>query len=63
MTSAGHELLDSIRNEGVWAKVKETFKSKGVAMTFDLVLHLAKKYAASKLGLDSCWRGCRSASF
>jgi hypothetical protein len=51
LTWKGHELLDSIRNESVWTKVKEAFRSKGIGMTFDLVLDLAKKIAAGAIGL------------
>lgn len=43
LTNTGHELLDTIRSESVWAKVKETFKSKGIEMTFDLVSTVGKK--------------------
>jgi Hypothetical protein (DUF2513) len=43
LTNTGHEMLDTIRSESVWSKVKETFKSKGVEMTFDLVLTVGKK--------------------
>lgn len=43
LTNAGHELLDTIRSESVWSKITETFKSKGVDMTFDLVISIGKK--------------------
>lgn len=43
MTNRGHDLLDTIRNDTVWAKIKEKFKSKGLEMTFDLVLTVGKK--------------------
>ncbi len=45
MTNAGHDLLDTIRAENIWSKVKETFKSKGVEMTFDLVVSVGKEVA------------------
>jgi len=38
LTNTGHEWLDTIRNETVWRKVQDTFKSKGLEMTFDLVI-------------------------
>lgn len=43
MTNAGHDLLETIRTESIWGKVKETFKSKGVEMTFDLILSVGKE--------------------
>ena len=43
VTQEGHDLLDTMRSEKVWNKIKETFKSKGVEMTFDLVLSVGKK--------------------
>lgn len=43
LTNSGHELLDTIRNDTVWKKVQETFKSKGLDMTFDLVIAVGKK--------------------
>lgn len=51
MTPAGHELLDTIRNDTVWAKVQERFKSQGLDMTFDLVMKVGKKFLADMLGL------------
>ena len=43
LTNSGHELLDIIRNDSLWAKIKEKFKSSGIEMTFDLVLSIGKK--------------------
>lgn len=43
LTNNGHELLDTIRSDTVWNKVQETFKTKGVEMTFDLVTAVGKK--------------------
>ena len=43
LTNAGHDLLDTIRNESVWNKVKEKFTSTGLDMTFDLVASVGKK--------------------
>lgn len=37
LTWAGHEFLDSIRSDTVWNKTKETFSTKGLDMTFDLI--------------------------
>jgi Hypothetical protein (DUF2513) len=49
MTNAGHELLDTIRSDTVWSKTKDTFKSKGLDMTFDLVIMVSKKIVESML--------------
>ena len=49
LTNSGHELLDTIRAESVWGKVKDTFKTKGVEMTFDLVIAVGKKVAEGLL--------------
>ena len=46
LTWAGHELLDAIRNDTVWAKTKQTFASKGLDMTLDLVKSVASSIAA-----------------
>ncbi len=41
LTWQGHEFLDSIRNDKVWNKTKDSFISKGVSMTFELVKSVA----------------------
>jgi len=49
LTFAGHEFLDTIRNDTVWNKTKETFKIKGLDMTFDLIKTVAGSVATSIL--------------
>ncbi len=49
LTNNGHELLDTIRNDTVWKKIQETFKTKGLDMTFDLVTAVGKKIMESLL--------------
>lgn len=49
MTDKGHELLDTIRNDGVWQKLKEKFAEKGLDMTFDLVISAGKRVMESLL--------------
>ncbi len=49
LTNAGHNLLDTIRSEGVWSKVKEKFSSVGIDMTFDLVVSVGKKIMEAML--------------
>jgi DNA-binding PadR family transcriptional regulator len=51
LTNSGHELLDTIRNDSIWSKIKETFRSKGVEMTFDLVIAVGKKIGEQALDL------------
>jgi hypothetical protein len=43
LTNAGHELLETIRNDTVWGKIQETFNTKGIEMTFDLVIAVGKR--------------------
>lgn len=46
LTWHGHELLDAIRNDSVWNKTKQSFVSKGLSMTFDLVKSVAISIAS-----------------
>ncbi|MCE5232469.1 MAG: DUF2513 domain-containing protein [Mizugakiibacter sp.] len=45
LTWAGHEFLDTVRSDSVWAKTKQTFASKGLDMTLDLVKSVASSIA------------------
>ena len=47
LTWEGHEFLDSIRNDTVWAKTKTAFREKGIDMSLDLVKAIAKDIATS----------------
>lgn len=49
LTWEGHELLDAIKSDTVWNKTKDTFISKGISMTFDLVKSMATKIASEYL--------------
>jgi hypothetical protein len=51
MTWEGHELIDAIRNDTVWAKTKKVFKDKGITMTFELVKAAAVETAKTLLGV------------
>lgn len=42
LTWAGHELLDTIRSQTVWTRVKSLAKDKGLELTFDAVKGLGK---------------------
>lgn len=37
LTMAGHDLLDTMRSDSIWNKVKATAKSKGIELTFDTI--------------------------
>lgn len=54
LTWQGHEFLDSIRNDTVWNKTKDSFVSKGVSMTFELVksaaIDITTSYLKSAMG-------------
>lgn len=43
LTWEGHELLDKIRRDTVWNKVKETARVKGVELSVDVVRTLARQ--------------------
>lgn len=49
LTNSGHDLLDTMRNESVWSKVKERFASNGIEMSFDLVVSVGKKIIEAML--------------
>jgi hypothetical protein len=49
LTWGGHELLDAIRNDTIWNKTKESFLSKGLSMTFDLLKSVAISFATELL--------------
>jgi Hypothetical protein (DUF2513) len=49
LTSAGHELLDTIRSESVWAKIQDKVRKEGLDMTIDVVLLLGRKIVESML--------------
>lgn len=50
LTWAGHELLDSIRRDTVWNKIKETARVKGVDLGIDAVKAIAALVLAQVLG-------------
>ncbi|QNF14450.1 DUF2513 domain-containing protein [Aeromonas jandaei] len=53
LTFSGHEFLDSIRNDTVWNKTKETFETKGLDMTFETIKAVAAAAMTSMLGLSA----------
>lgn len=50
LTWAGHEFLDSIRNETMWNKIKATAKSKGVDLSFEVIKQAAVVVIKGLLG-------------
>ena len=51
LTWEGHDFLDAVRNDTVWAKTKATMKEKGVDLAFSGVKALAIFYGKALLGL------------
>lgn len=50
LTWAGHEFLDSIRNDTAWKKIKALVTSKGLDLTFDAVKVAAATVIKGMLG-------------
>ena len=51
ITWKGHEFIRSVREDTVWHHLKDHFKTKGVALTVDLIVEYLKSQAKEKLGL------------
>lgn len=51
LTWKGHDFLDSVRNDTIWKKVKNTLQDKGLGMAFSVVQGLAEKFIQSQVGL------------
>ena len=49
MTWKGHEFLDQIRQDTVWNKVKGEAREKGLDLSLDVIIALAKSIIASML--------------
>lgn len=47
LTWEGHDFLDKIREDTVWAKTKDTIKSKGLPMVLDVIKDVASSIIAS----------------
>lgn len=50
ITWAGHEFLDSVRNDTAWNKIKSTIIEKGLGITFDSIKAAAAFYVSKLLG-------------
>lgn len=53
LTWNGHELLEKMGNETIWANIKSTAKEKGVELSVDLIKGLGAKFLASMFGLSN----------
>ena len=51
LTWAGHELLDTMRDNTAWSKIKHKAAEKGVSLSFQVIGMLAKEYAKAHLGI------------
>jgi len=51
LTWHGHEFLDAVRNDTVWAKTKEVVKEKGGSVPFAVLQALVIKIAGAAFGL------------
>jgi hypothetical protein len=49
LTWQGHEFLEAVRNDQVWATTKRTIRSRGLDLTFDLVKGVASSVATSMM--------------
>ncbi len=49
LTWDGHEFLDAIRGDTIWQKTKNSFVSKGLSMTLDLVKSVAVDIASASV--------------
>jgi len=50
LTMDGHDLLDTMRSEPLWDKIKSTAKTKGIELTFDTIKGLAALALKSLIG-------------
>ena len=52
LTWKGHELLDKMRDDTTWNKIKHKASSKGVDLSFQVIGMLAKYYAREHLKIS-----------
>lgn len=51
ITMKGHDLLDTIRDQGIWAEIKKELGIVGESWSLELLAKLGIKILAKKLGL------------
>lgn len=49
LTFAGHDFVDSVKNDGLWSKVRSKVLTSGASFTFDLIKDLLKAEVAKGL--------------
>lgn len=52
LTWSGHELLDKMRDEKLWERIKKAVEEKSLSMSFEVIGLIAKQIAKNKLGVD-----------
>jgi hypothetical protein len=52
LTWAGHDFLDAVRHDTIWAQVKTQLKDRGISLPFTLLEALARKMLAAHIGLE-----------
>lgn len=45
LTWNGHEFLDKIRHDTTWNRIKTQAKDKGLALSFNIIIELAERFA------------------
>jgi hypothetical protein len=51
ITWKGHDFIKAVREDTLWNRTKEHFKSKAVPFTIDLILEFIKSQGRARLGL------------
>ena len=51
ITMKGYDLLDTIRDQGIWAEVKKELGVAGESWSIEMLFKLGTKILAKKLGL------------
>jgi hypothetical protein len=50
LTPEGHDYLDVVRNDTIWATVKDHLRERGISATFDIVIAVGKAAIMKALG-------------
>lgn len=53
LTWDGHEFLEKIRCESTWSKIKSYAKERSLALSFDIVSEIAKKFITEVLKIPN----------
>ncbi|MEX1036889.1 MAG: DUF2513 domain-containing protein [Sneathiella sp.] len=51
LTWEGHDFLDAVRDDNIWAEVKSVVKKQGYELTFDVAKSLAMRLLSTSIGL------------